>query len=96
MKISKSHAVTGILLEDPEFRFTPWGKAVCIMLVNVDEDHQYWQAWDLLAEECAEHLQRNMLVDLTGTSKTQKWTDRNGKNHERDIYTASIVTWPDL
>lgn len=95
MKISKPSRVNGFLLEAPTLMFTHSGIPVCTMLVETDDgNHQYWQCWGGLAQTCANSpMKQGSRLSLEGVAKTQKWTDVEGIEHSREVYTASLVIW---
>jgi len=87
-----SIAMTGGLMDEPELRFTPSGRAVANFRLagkkNVQDSHGQWvdgapiyltvTAWGALAEHCAETLTRKgQRVTVVGRLQ-QDWWDKDG------------------
>ena len=86
-------AFEGILLNDPDLRFTGSGFAVCTMRVAVNDrkqdengnwvngDSVYFTvtAWRKMAENAAESLRKGDLVVVNGRMKVSTWEDKEGK-----------------
>jgi single-strand DNA-binding protein len=87
-----SITITGNVVDDPELRFTPSGKAVVNFRVAanqrkkteaggwVDGDSCFLtvNAWEDKAEAIAELVQRGSKVIVTGTLKQRDYEDREG------------------
>ncbi len=89
------------LVDDPELRFTPSGKAVAnVRLVTnsrrFNKDSQEWEddkvlwmsgtVWGSMAENVAESLRKGDLVVVIGKLQTQEWTDNdNNKRSKPDL-----------
>lgn len=84
------------LVADPELRFTPNGKAVASIRLafnsrRLNQQTQQWEdgdtfwvrgsAWEHLAENVAETLQKGMEVMVSGELKTQSW-EKDGVKHQ--------------
>jgi single-strand DNA-binding protein len=90
--------ITGNVVDDPELRFTPSGKAVANFRVAasqrkkteaggwVDGDSCFLtvNAWEEKAEAIAEQLQRGSKVVVTGTLRQRDYEDRDG--NKRSAY----------
>lgn len=90
--------MTGNVVDDPELRFTPSGKAVVNFRVAasqrkkteaggwVDGDSCFLtvNAWEQQAEAIAEQLQRGSKVVVTGTLRQRDYEDRDG--NKRSVY----------
>ena len=90
--------MTGNVVDDPELRFTPSGKAVVNFRVAssqrkkteaggwVDGDTCFLtvNAWEQQAEAIAEQLQRGSKVVVTGTLRQRDYEDRDG--NKRSVY----------
>ncbi len=87
----------GRLTADPELRFTPSSKAVASIPLafnsrRLNRQTQEWEdgdvlyvrgtAWERLAENAAETLERGMEVIVTGELRTESW-EKDGQKHER-------------
>ncbi len=97
---------TGRLIEDPELRFTPGGKAVAKVRLAFNSRKQNpetkeWEdgdvyfvdgtIWGQEAEHVAESLQRGVEVVVTGQLKTRKYETREGeKRSTTDLAIFSI------
>lgn len=102
--------VTGNLVDDPELRFTPTGKAVAnFRLASTpkvfDRDKQEWgdgdtlfiggSVWGEFAENVAESLRRGDRVTVTGTLNQRNWETKEGE--KRSTYEIQVETiGPDL
>lgn len=85
-------SLTGNVVDDPELRFTPGGKAVVSFRVAanqrkktenggwVDGDSCFLSvtAWEQAAEAIAEQVQRGTKVIVTGVLKQRDYEDRDG------------------
>ncbi|MBK3597064.1 single-stranded DNA-binding protein, partial [Streptomyces sp. MBT51] len=87
----------GRLTADPELRFTQSSKAVASIPLafnsrRLNQQTQQWEdgdvlyvrgtAWERLAENAAETLERGMEVMVTGELRTESW-EKDGQKHER-------------
>lgn len=87
----------GRLTNDPELRFTPSSKAVASIPLafnsrRLNQQTQQWEdgdvlyvrgtAWERLAENAAETLEKGMEVIVTGELRTESW-EKDGQKHER-------------
>lgn len=79
----------GNLTDDPEMRYTDGGKAVVSFSIAInngrDKDGEERpptyidvQAWEKLAENCAEYLRKGKKVAVVGPITIDKWTDAEG------------------
>ena len=90
--------ITGNVVDDPEIRFTPSGKAVANFRVAasqrkkteaggwVDGDSCFLtvNAWEEKAEAIAEQVQKGSKVVVTGTLRQRDYEDRDG--NKRYVY----------
>ena len=91
--MSQHLTVIGNLATDPELRFTAGGKAKCKLVVITSKtkkneqtgewestDQTIWNvtAWDRLAENCAESLQKGFPVIVSGVAVLRKYTRQDG------------------
>lgn len=98
--------ITGNVVDDPELRFTPSGKAVANFRVAcsqrkkteaggwVDGDTCFLtvNAWEEKAEAIAEQLQRGSKVVVTGTLKQRDYEDRDGnKRHVYEVQAYDVA-----
>ncbi|NEC43262.1 single-stranded DNA-binding protein [Streptomyces sp. SID8016] len=87
----------GRLTADPELRFTSSSKAVASIPLafnsrRLNRQTQEWEdgdvlyvrgtAWERLAENAAETLEKGMEVIVTGELRTESW-EKDGQKHER-------------
>lgn len=98
--------IVGNLAQDPELKFTQSGKAVCKFTVvtsrSVKDDAGNWEskdttfwnisAWDKLAENIAESLEKGDEAIVVGVAYTAEWEDKNtGEKRSRIEVTANSV-----
>ena len=91
--------IVGNVGRDPEMRYTANGAGVCSFSVAVNEgrrDNQKttWftiSAWNKLAETCAEHVKKGMLVLIVGRIEVDEYTGRDGKQRYTLKLTAREV-----
>lgn len=98
--------MTGNVVDDPELRFTPSGKAVANFRVAcsqrkkteaggwVDGDTCFLtiNAWEEKAEAIAEQLQRGSKVVVTGTLRQRDYEDRDGnKRHVYEVQAYDVA-----
>ena len=92
--------VTGNLTSAPELRFTPNGKAVANFTVaenrkrGEDDVTHFFDcvAWDTLAENCAESLERGTRVVVTGRMEQRSWTaDDGGKRSKLEVVADEVA-----
>ena len=90
--MSTAVTLTGTLGQDPELRFTQAGKAVVSLSMvtskSVKGDDGKWQdtettwwrvtAWDQMAENCAETLQKGDPVIVVGRTFMETFEDKSG------------------
>lgn len=89
--------ITGNVVDDPELRFTPSGKAVANFRVAAnksrkDEATGKWEnsescfltvnIWEEKAEAVAEHVTRGAKVIVTGTLRQREYDDRDGNKRQ--------------
>ena len=101
--MSQNMTIVGNLAADPELRFTPNGKAVVEIGVMTsrsrkneqtgqweNEDVTRWtvKAWDRLAENMAETLQKGDGVVVVGTAAHRSWENKDGSKGGRIEVTA--------
>ncbi len=84
----------GTLGRTPETRFTPTGKKVCCFTLavgrhgEVEPEWMFIEAWERLGEICQQYLDKGRLVYVEGRLKTDRWTDDDGKVHQRAFVVA--------
>ena len=49
------------------------------------------QAWGALAKSCLQYLQKGRGVRVVGRLRQERWTDKDGGNHERIVVVAEHV-----
>ena len=91
---------------DPEQRFIPSGAAVISFRVatkrwaarnddgsrTVDTDWTAVEAWEKLAERCAQSLHKGSRVRVVGSLQTQSWEDReSGQKRYKTVVRAEDV-----
>jgi len=90
--MSTTVTLTGTLGQDPELRFTQAGKAVVSLSMVTsksvkgedgkwqDTETTWWRvtAWDQLAENCAETLQKGDPVIVVGRTFMETFEDKSG------------------
>lgn len=95
MNSLNSILIEGNLTRDPVLKETPKGTPVCDM--NVASNRFYKQddefqkevsffdveAWARLAEACAQNLKKGRGVRVVGRLKQDRWTDGEGKIHDK-------------
>ena len=80
-----SFTCTARLVENPELRYTPQGKAVCNMRLainGVKKDDTTWLgavAWERTAETANQYLQKGDKVGLSGRLQTRQWETQDGQ-----------------
>jgi single-strand DNA-binding protein len=102
--------LVGWIGAEPEQRFVPSGTAVCNFRVatkrlggrNEAGERMYetdWttvEAWDKLAERCAQALHKGSRVRVIGSLTTQSWEDREtGQKRFKTIVRAEDVLYLD-
>jgi single-strand DNA-binding protein len=95
--------ITGNIVNDPELRFTPNGKALATFTVvtsksskkpdgtweNVDTTFWDIKAWGKIAENCADSLGKGMSVIVVGTALQENWDDKvSGAKRSKIVVTA--------
>src|SRR5487761_1523937 len=83
--------VTGNLTAAPELRFTPGGKPTANFTIaenrkrGEDDVTHFFDcvAWDSLAENCAESLEKGCRVTVTGRMEQRSWTDNDGNKRSK-------------
>lgn len=79
---------TARLVEDPELRYTPAGKAVCNMRLAINgikEEDTTWLgavAWERTAETANEYLKKGSKVGLSGRLQTRSWETQDGQKRQ--------------
>jgi len=102
--------LVGWIGAEPEQRFLPSGTAVCNFRVATKRwagrsddgsrsDETDWttvEAWDKLAERCAQALHKGSRVRVIGSLTTQSWEDREtGQKRFKTIVRAEDVLYLD-
>ena len=95
--------ITGNIVNDPELRFTPNGKALATFTVVTSKsskkpdgtweniDTTFWdvKAWGKIAENCADSLGKGMSVIVVGTALQENWDDKvSGAKRSKIVVTA--------
>jgi len=96
-----SFAVTGNLTAAPELRFTASGKAVANFTVaenrkrGEDDVTHFFDctAWDSLAENVCESLDKGVRVVVTGRVEQQSWTTDDGSKRSKLVCTTCHAGW---
>lgn len=95
--------VEGNLVRDPELSYTPNGTAVCKFSVASNRSFKQGEGyvkevsffdvttWTRLAEVCGEYLKKGRGVRIVGRLKQERWTDSEGKSHQRVLIVAEHV-----
>jgi len=97
--------IVGNLIDAPELRFTPAGKAVANFVVAEsqrvrdadggwkDGDSTFWRCsiWDAQAENMAESLAKGQRVIVVGEAKQRSFENRDGEKRTVIEVTASEV-----
>ena len=87
--------VEGNLTRDPVFTESPKGTSICSF--SIANNRYYKQeeeiynevsyldieTWSKLADICSQHLTRGRGVRVVGRVKQDRWSDSEGKNHNR-------------
>lgn len=80
----------GHLGKDPEARYTPTGKMVCVFSLAVNDiwgsgeqrqEHTNWlqiEAWNGLAETCTKNLRKGRQIFVEGRIRVENYEDQNG------------------
>jgi single-strand DNA-binding protein len=102
--------LVGWIGAEPEQRFIPSGVAVCNFRVatkrlagrnengerSVDTEWTTVEAWDKLAERCAQSLHKGSRVRVIGSLQTQSWEDReSGQKRYKTIVRAEDIMYLD-
>lgn len=98
--------IIGNLGSDPEMRFTPNGNPVTSFTVatnrvyNTSDGERKTEtewfnvvAWNKLAEQCNQFLQKGRLVYVEGRLRTRSWEGQDGQKHYRTEVIASRITF---
>ena len=95
--------ITGNIVNDPELKFTPNGKALAVFTVVTSKsskkpdgtwdntDTTFWdvKAWGKIAENCADSLGKGMSVIVVGTALQENWDDKvTGAKRSKIVVTA--------
>ena len=103
MNSLNSILIEGNLTRDPVLTETPKGTPVCNMTVasnrfyKMDEELQKEvsffdvEAWSRLGESCSQNLHKGRGVRVVGRLKQDRWTDGDGKIHDRIKIVAEHV-----
>ena len=103
MNSLNSILIEGYVVANPEKRKTPRGTTVCDFKIassrfyrkdeTIEEERSIFniEAWAKLAESCAEHCTEGRDVRVVGRLKQERWTDSEGKSHERIKVVAEHV-----
>ncbi|EFO81503.1 single-strand binding protein [Oscillochloris trichoides DG-6] len=100
----------GHLGADPEMRFLSSGKAVCRFNIatnrisgqneqgqrNYETEWTQIEAWEQLAEQCNSYLHKGRKVLISGSLRTDSWTDKeSGQTRYRTYVRAREVLFLD-
>ena len=103
MNSLNSILIEGNLTRDPVLNETPKGTTVCTFGVasnrfykqneEMQKEVSFFEVevWARLAEACAENLKKGRGVRVVGRLKQDRWTDAEGKNHEKVRIVAEHV-----
>lgn len=95
--------IEGNLTREPVSSTTPNGKRYCKFTIASnryfkagDETQQEVafvgvETWGRVAKSCATYLEKGRGVRVIGRLKQERWTDQDGKNHERILLSAEHV-----
>lgn len=100
--------VIGNVGSEPEMRFTPSGKPVTSFRVATNrvyttpegekkEETEWFTvvAWNRLAEQCNQFLNKGRLVYAEGRLRTRSWEGQDGQKHYRTEIIANRVSFLD-
>jgi single-strand DNA-binding protein len=102
--------LVGWIGSEPEQRFLPSGVAVCNFRIAtnrpagrneageriVEAEWTTVEAWDKLAERCAQSLHKGSRVRVVGSLQTQSWEDReSGQKRYKTVVRAEDVMYLD-
>jgi single-strand DNA-binding protein len=100
--------IIGNLGADPEMRYTANGSAVTTFRVAVSrwfsgadgerrEETEWFSvvAWQALAEQCSQYLQKGRRVFVEGRLQTRSWDGADGQRHYRTEVVAQSVLFLD-
>ncbi|MDR2150152.1 MAG: single-stranded DNA-binding protein [Spirochaetaceae bacterium] len=92
--------IEGTLVQEPVYKLSPKGTAICTFsLVS----HRYYsyeektvketnyfdiETWSKLAEQCRYHGRKGYEVRIVGRLKQARWNDAQGKSHTRVLIIA--------
>ncbi|MDP2653077.1 MAG: single-stranded DNA-binding protein [Candidatus Omnitrophota bacterium] len=94
--------VMGNLTRDPELKYTPSGKAVCVLSIannrvytknneKVNEVSYFdVEVWGVVAENCAKYLAKGHGIIVEGRLKQDRW-EKDGKTQSRVRIVAGNV-----
>ena len=103
-----SHIVAdGFLTNDPELKEITGGKVVTTLSIAVnhgaknkegDDEVSYIdiEAWDKLAENCAEYLKKGKKITVIGSLKQDRWKNQDGEGRSRMKIIASSVRFDSM
>ena len=94
--------LTGRLAQQPESRYTPSGKSVCLFSLAVERrgtgeapDYIDIITWEQVADACSAHLGKGRRVGLAGRLQVRKFVDSDGKQRKITEVIASEVEFLD-
>ena len=100
--------IIGNVGSEPEMRFTPNGKPVTSFRVATNwvhttpegerrEETEWFTvvAWNRLAEQCNQYLNKGRLVYVEGRLRTRTWEGQDGQKHYRTEIIANRVSFLD-
>lgn len=88
----------GRLVRDPELRFTSTGKAVAQFSIAVNKtfskekeaDFFNIVVWGMIAEACANHLEKGRLVGVEGRLQTRSYLKDDEKRYVTEIVAEQV------
>lgn len=109
MNSLNSILIEGNLTRDPVLSETPKGTPVCTFSVasnrfyrqgsETEKEVSFFdvEVWSRLAEACAQNLKKGRGVRVVGRLKQDRWTDTEGKHHDKIRIVAEHVEFkPDF
>jgi len=90
------YCCSGVLIKNPELKYTDNGKAVCNMVIKVTEKTVQGTlfpvtVWEGLAENCTESLSKGDKIIVIGLIKSNVWEDKHGQKRETKYIQAFTV-----
>lgn len=74
---------------DPEVRYFDSGKMVAnlTLAVRADKEAEWFnlEIWGKTAQVAADYVRKGSLIGVIGSVRTEKWTDKSGKEQRKTI-----------